>query len=538
MSDLEPPSPKRLKATEPESPRKSTMIILVGLPGAGKSTFATHLIQQSPQRFARINQDSVKSGKRGTRDMCINTATSALRQGINVIIDRTNVSSEQRKYFLDTAAAAGLDPSNVHCVFLNLPVKACGSRAADRQNHEGGVFGPKAYGTVGMMQKQLKPPLMSEGFASVLECQNDAELDAALALWVTYTTQIDNREPNLLDLNVEWEKMKPRRKGGNNGGAGGGGGGGLQKLDKFFTKSITSGHRGGGTEGASTSAADAATGATSKGENAFSMMMKASKQQQQQQQQQQSHSPSTLKPATTEPTATRHKFRFAPALYNLQRYLRNPKQLLLNSSNNAATTTAATTASDNDLTVLYCDSKCIIIPDKYPKSRYHILVLARDQRLQGPLDLTTADAALVQHMKDVGLKWATEHAPVPDSTAAAAAGGGGEEERFAVGFHSVPSMRQLHLHVLTKDYSSVWLKKKQHWISFTTDFFLDVDWVLAQLESLSHTGSSQQQQYLDYDVAEKEALVNGPMVCPKCRAVLARMPDVKAHVAVCTGKHS
>ncbi|KAL4544880.1 hypothetical protein Ndes2526B_g00814 [Nannochloris sp. 'desiccata'] len=254
--------------------------------------------------------------------------------------------------------------------------------------------------------------------------------------------------------------------------------------------------------------------------------MKASKHQQQQQQ---SPSPSTRKPATTKPTPTRHKFGYAPTLYAFQRYLRNPEQLLPNSNNNISTP-----ATDTDLTVLYCDSTCIIVPDKYPKSRYHILVIARDQRLQGPLDLTSADLALVQHMKDVGLKWAREHAPASLSNSAAAASGGGED-RFSIGFHSIPSMRQLHLHVLTKDYDSVCLKKKQHWNSFTTDFFLDVDWVLAQLESLARNGSSHQQQYLEYDVAEKEALIKGPMVCPKCRAVLSRMPDVKAHVAICTG---
>ncbi|KAL4517226.1 hypothetical protein Ndes2437B_g06831 [Nannochloris sp. 'desiccata'] len=525
MSDLEPRSPKRLKLVDPEVYTKTAMIILVGLPGAGKSTFATSLIQQSPERFARVNQDSVKNGTRGTRDMCINTATSALRQGINVIIDRTNVSPEQRKYFLDTATAAGLDPSHVHCVFLNLPVKACGSRASDRQDHEGGIFGPKAYGIVGMMQKQLKPPSLSEGFASILECQNDAELDAALALWVEYTTQIHNGETKMLNLNEEWEKMKPKRKGGKHSG--------LQKLDNFFSKNTISGSRHDGTEGARIPAADAAVGAatttaatTSKGDDAFSMMMKASKHQQQQQQ---SPSPSTRKPATTKPTPTRHKFGYAPTLYAFQRYLRNPEQLLPNSNNNISTP-----ATDTDLTVLYCDSTCIIVPDKYPKSRYHILVIARDQRLQGPLDLTSADLALVQHMKDVGLKWAREHAPASLSNSAAAASGGGED-RFSIGFHSIPSMRQLHLHVLTKDYDSVCLKKKQHWNSFTTDFFLDVDWVLAQLESLARNGSSHQQQYLEYDVAEKEALIKGPMVCPKCRAVLSRMPDVKAHVAICTG---
>jgi hypothetical protein len=526
----EPHSPKRLKATIPTT----SMIILVGLPGSGKSTFSTKIVQQSPHRFCRINQDSIKNGKRGTRDMCINAAESALRQGINVIIDRTNVSPEQRRYFLDVAANAGLDLSNIHCVYLNLPSKECGARAAGRGSHEGGVFGPKAYGTVNMMKNQLKPPSLSEGFASVLECQNDAEIDLVVDLWVRYTTQIHNNEETLLNLNEEWLKIKPNRGTANkNSDGASGSGSGLQKLDKFFSKknTISSGD-GGGTSGtkASTSVPpaevpssssqgryqhpDAAKAQAQSGDNAFSFMMKASKNQQQQ-----SPTAPTKQPTSKLPT-TRHKFGNGYVFSALQRYLNNPEQLLARS----------TATNDNDLIVLYCDSQCIIVPDKYPKSRYHILVLARDQRLQGPLDLTTADSVLVQHMKNVGLRWARDH--VSSSTDLAGA------TEFSVGFHSVPSLRQLHLHVLTKDYDSPSLKKKVHYNSFTTPFFLDVDWVLGQLErKLSDSGgSSDNQQYLEYDAEEKEALLKGDMKCPKCQTVLPRMPDVKAHVAECTGK--
>ena len=124
-------------------------------------------------------------------------------------------------------------------------------------------------------------------------------------------------------------------------------------------------------------------------------------------------------------------------------------------------------------------------------------------------------------MQDVGLKWAEDHAPASAKTCG-----------FSVGFHSAPSMRQLHLHVISRDYDSPSLKNKKHWNSFTTPFFLDVDWVLDQFESMNNPN----QQYLEYDVEAKEALLKEEMRCPKCRAMLPRMPDVKSHVAICTGK--
>lgn len=78
----------------------------------------------------------------------------------------------------------------------------------------------------------------------------------------------------------------------------------------------------------------------------------------------------------------------------------------------------------------------MLVPDKYPKARHHALVIARDPRLQGPLDLTigTHDADLVRHMADVGRRWAMEQGP---------------HAHFVMGFHSVPSMKQLHLHVIS-----------------------------------------------------------------------------------------
>jgi len=41
--------------------------------------------------------------------------------------------------------------------------------------------------------------------------------------------------------------------------------------------------------------------------------------------------------------------------------------------------------------------------------------------------------------------------------------------------------RHLHMHVISKDFDSEFLKTKKHWNSFTTAFFLPVDDVLATL---------------------------------------------------------
>jgi len=41
-----------------------------------------------------------------------------------------------------------------------------------------------------------------------------------------------------------------------------------------------------------------------------------------------------------------------------------------------------------------------------------------------------------------------------------------------MGYHAMPSMQRLHLHVISTDFNSPYLKTKYHWNSFTTSFFL------------------------------------------------------------------
>lgn len=51
---------------------------------------------------------------------------------------------------------------------------------------------------------------------------------------------------------------------------------------------------------------------------------------------------------------------------------------------------------------------------------------------------------------------------------------GNHLENFKIGYHALPSMQQLHLHVISNDFDSPCLKTKKHWNSFCTDFFLPV----------------------------------------------------------------
>lgn len=44
-----------------------------------------------------------------------------------------------------------------------------------------------------------------------------------------------------------------------------------------------------------------------------------------------------------------------------------------------------------------------------------------------------------------------------------------------MGFHAHPSMNHLHLHIISRDMHSPWMKHRKHYNSFNTDFFLPLD---------------------------------------------------------------
>lgn len=84
-------------------------LVLVGISGSGKSTFAAELARRSARPWRRVNQDTIDGGGRGTREQCLQAARAALQAGQDVIVDRTNVSREQRAGFIDAARSLGAE---------------------------------------------------------------------------------------------------------------------------------------------------------------------------------------------------------------------------------------------------------------------------------------------------------------------------------------------------------------------------------------------------------------------------------------------
>ena len=173
--------------------------------------------------------------------------------------------------------------------------------------------------------------------------------------------------------------------------------------------------------------------------------------------------------------------------------------------------------------VVFFDDELVVAKDAYPKSRTHLLVLARDTRLaEGPKALRSSDASLVRRMMRAGLECARRL--VGNSSDRAEDDFG---NRFRCGFHASPSMRTAHMHVVSLDLRGSGMKTRRHWNSFATSFFKEAEEAAIDLEKGS--------ERLDWDVAELERVVAmTPLRCHKCGdGPFNTMPKLFAHCDAC-----
>lgn len=154
-------------------PDPPLLLVLVGLPGCGKTSFAQRLgptfggDSKSPSPWRRVCQDLLRS-----KEACLRAASACLDQGLSVIIDRTDINVEQRAPWAQLAKSKG---ATCHALIFDVPLEECCRRAQHRQDHEGGLRGGSARPVIMKLHKMQQAVDAKEGFARV-QFLRDGEL--------------------------------------------------------------------------------------------------------------------------------------------------------------------------------------------------------------------------------------------------------------------------------------------------------------------------------------------------------------------------
>ncbi|KAI0654876.1 AAA domain-containing protein [Cubamyces menziesii] len=139
---------------------EQVVLILVGLIGSGKSTFAQALERYDPA-FCRCSQDDL-----GDRRSVEALARRSLRDGLSACIDRTNFDESQRATWINIAHEfPGVQP---WVIVFDTPYETCAARVVARTGHPTITSPEQGMQVLQRFQSQYRPPAPYEGYTRIL----------------------------------------------------------------------------------------------------------------------------------------------------------------------------------------------------------------------------------------------------------------------------------------------------------------------------------------------------------------------------------
>jgi len=170
-----------LPALEPQDIR---LLLLIGLPGSGKSSLAAALLHCCPQRCL-ISTDAIRSQLFGDeaiqgnwlqvwrevgRQLQQATRQITTGQSLEAIYDATNAVRRDRRRAIALARSCGF--TNIICVWLNTPLDVCLQRNEQRDRQVPDTVILKMHRCL-----MGAPPAMGEGCDRVLEIRTCTQQD-------------------------------------------------------------------------------------------------------------------------------------------------------------------------------------------------------------------------------------------------------------------------------------------------------------------------------------------------------------------------
>jgi aprataxin len=192
-------------------------------------------------------------------------------------------------------------------------------------------------------------------------------------------------------------------------------------------------------------------------------------------------------------------------------------------------------ASINDKTMqVYKDDDLVCIRDKYPKARFHLLLIPlitddnkkKFTKVEQLITVLPRPIEFLKKMLNISNKIVSNLPKPTDCTSLS----------FKYGFHSIQSMNPLHMHIISEDFHSDCLKTKKHWNSFNTSYFVELNELIKHLELDLKSAVNLKDEYFKQDkfnLRRKQILENylkEELKCNKCKQLINNMPNLKKHL--------
>ncbi|KAL9185315.1 hypothetical protein ACHAXT_003092 [Thalassiosira profunda] len=186
------------------------------------------------------------------------------------------------------------------------------------------------------------------------------------------------------------------------------------------------------------------------------------------------------------------------------------------------------TGSENNPVVFFKSDKYVCTYDKFPKARHHLLLMCRQRQLNGGLSaVQTLNDIQPKHLDELR-EFHTLGRKIVSRLENNASNG--RSVTMKLGYHAIPSLEPLHLHIISSDVDSPCVKTRKHVVSFTSPTFF------VSPESLERHLKGAFVENLRVHVRPERAehvLKYTPMACVRCGMEAATVPAWKDHNEFC-----
>lgn len=150
--------------------KEQEMIVFVGPPASGKSTFTKRYF--IPYKYVHINRDTL-----GTHEKCLKVAETNLSEGKSIVIDNTNASKATRNDFIKLANKFKL--IHIRCFKMTTLIELCHHLNYFRQNLTKSKVRRIPDVGYNMYKSRYEDPLLSDGFTDIVNVDFQPQFDSA-----------------------------------------------------------------------------------------------------------------------------------------------------------------------------------------------------------------------------------------------------------------------------------------------------------------------------------------------------------------------